>query len=401
MRYTLDWQAIDLDGANTLTSGGQQIGVTVSTPETGGDEGTQWALGGGEGEPGTLRSGEVRAPTVLELSFDRAVTDLSFDVHDLDAGPGSPPWEDRVTLVTRDAEGGETRIALSDLSAPRGGEGATEGTSLNAAPPPDSVPVYISGPVTGLKLVHDAGDDAQVSGTVGVSDLHFEAAPASDGIVHGTDGDDVIVEDGYVDDDGDEIDNGDAILFDDAPDDDRVLAKAGDDVVDADDGDDTVEGGAGADDIAGGAGDDSLWGGDRGGSPSDIPDDGASGAPAPDPDPENDRDTLSGGAGNDSVVGGDDDDVIFGGSGDDTLDGGIDDDSISGGAGHDSVIGGSGDDTLDGGADADVVRGGAGDDVITGGQGHDLLEGGDDSDTFVLTSAENDSGDTISGGAGG
>lgn len=63
---------------------------------------------------------------------------------------------------------------------------------------------------------------------------------------------------------------------------------------------------------------------------------------------------LHGREGNDRLVGGSFDDVLFGEAGDDVLEGG---------AGTDSLIGGAGDDRLDGGEGVDAMRGGAGDDV--------------------------------------
>ncbi len=77
------------------------------------------------------------------------------------------------------------------------------------------------------------------------------------GIVDGTSGDDIIDET-FVDADGEVIDGGDATLPGEGPDDDIVDALGGDDTVNSGDGDDTVYGGAGADTIDGGDGDDEI-----------------------------------------------------------------------------------------------------------------------------------------------
>lgn len=170
------------------------------------------------------------------------------------------------------------------------------------------------------------------------------AGGASDGIVSGTAGADLIDLDYAGDPDGDRIDAGDAILAGAAPDDDRVLAGAGDDTVLAGAGDDFVMGQAGRDLIFGEAGNDSLDGG--GGD-----------------------DTLSGGAGDDLVEGDAGADLLFGDDGDDSLFGGIGDDSLGGGAGADSQQGGD---------DRDTFFATTADDVIDGG------EGGIDFDTLDL-----------------
>ncbi|PVA08340.1 Hint domain-containing protein [Thalassorhabdomicrobium marinisediminis] len=79
----------------------------------------------------------------------------------------------------------------------------------------------------------------------------------------GTSGDDTIVL-GYTDADGDQIDEGDAILPGEYDDDDIVFALGGDDTVRAGEGNDEVYGGSGNDSIEGNAGDDVLYG-DTGG----------------------------------------------------------------------------------------------------------------------------------------
>ncbi|BEV43880.1 hypothetical protein CRBSH125_00630 [Afipia carboxidovorans] len=61
-----------------------------------------------------------------------------------------------------------------------------------------------------------------------------------------------------------------------------------------------------------------------------------------------------------SISGGGGDDILIGTSYGDTLNGGIGDDILRGGGGHDTLIGGDGADTLLGGAGADKMTGGAG-----------------------------------------
>ncbi|MFL5171009.1 MAG: calcium-binding protein [Microvirga sp.] len=114
--------------------------------------------------------------------------------------------------------------------------------------------------------------------------------------------------------------------------------------------------------------------------------------------------TLSGGQGNDQLVGADftfigqpaPRNLIDGGDGDDTLGGGSSTDRAFGGAGGDTVNGRGGSDYLDGGADDDRVFGGDGADTVLGdtgndtlfaGSGSDYLVGGDGDDMFVFDGA--------------
>ena len=156
------------------------------------------------------------------------------------------------------------------------------------------------------------------------------------------------------------------------------------------DGPSYLFGGAGADTLTGGDYADHLYGG----AGSDTLDGGA------------DADYLEGNAGNDSLNGGAGKDHLLGGTGDDTLDGGPENDLLLGGTGADTVHGGAdkdfiygmdqddilcgkGDDFLFGGAGQDQMLGGAGDDYLEGGAGDDMLNGGNGSDT-LMGGADND-----------
>jgi Ca2+-binding RTX toxin-like protein len=99
-------------------------------------------------------------------------------------------------------------------------------------------------------------------------------------------------------------------------------------------------------------------------------------------------DELSGGLGNDT---------IHGNGGDDIIQGNADDDKLYGGLGNDNLDGGTGNDELFGGAGNDVLAGGAGNDVIAFGEGLDTIDGGADDD---LINGSSGSWRMISGGAG-
>ena len=93
--------------------------------------------------------------------------------------------------------------------------------------------------------------------------------------------------------------------------------------------------------------------------------------PAPPPADLN----LKGTKGNDTLTGGAGNDTLHAGKGNDTLDGG---------AGNDKLYGGKGNDVLLGGAGNDELHGGGGKDILNGGTGNDKLFGGEGSDRFVF-----------------
>jgi len=169
-----------------------------------------------------------------------------------------------------------------------------------------------------------------------------------DGIVEGTAGNDLINAAYTGDPEGDRIDNNDAILPGEAP---------NDDIVKAGGGHDTVYAGAGNDDVYGESGDDKLYG-------------------------EAGNDMLDGGTGNDSLYGGADNDTLKGGDGCDTLDGGTGNDLLDGGNHDDRLSGGDGDDVLIGGAGTNYLSGGNGDDTFIGGSGADKFNGGTGQDNI-------------------
>ena len=107
---------------------------------------------------------------------------------------------------------------------------------------------------------------------------------------------------------------------------DFIDGRGGDDTLSGGEGDDSILGGAGSDLIHGDAGDDVI---DASG-PNDQAIDHGLDAPgsifdiAPDANPDDDKDVVYGGGGNDSITTGDDADSVYGGSGNDMIDSGID-----------------------------------------------------------------------------
>lgn len=155
-------------------------------------------------------------------------------------------------------------------------------------------------------------------------------------------------------------------------------------------------------DFAGGYGDDTLIGGDADdvlqGDFEEAAGDGAEG-----------NDWIEGRGGNDSIFGDGVEggaDTILGGDGDDTLRGDGGDgtegraDSLLGGAGNDHLRGHTGHDVLDGGPDDDLLIGGRdgmeGNDTLIAGSGNDILVGESGNDRLEATSGMN----LLLGGAG-
>ncbi len=76
--------------------------------------------------------------------------------------------------------------------------------------------------------------------------------------------------------------------------------------------------------------------------------------------------------------------AMTGGPGDDSLMGTVAADVIVGNAGNDSLYGRGGDDVLEGGAGHDLLLGEAGNDTLKGGAGADWIEGGAGNDTYLF-----------------
>ncbi|MFB2933964.1 calcium-binding protein [Aerosakkonemataceae cyanobacterium BLCC-F154] len=113
------------------------------------------------------------------------------------------------------------------------------------------------------------------------------------------------------------------------------------------------------------------------------------------------NDTIFGGKGNDTIAGEQGNDFFSGDIGDDILYGGdfnnqFSDlaDSIYGGTGNDTIFGQEGDDFINGNQDNDYLVGGKGNDIIRGGKDVDLLLGEEGSDTLIGDLGQ----DVLSGG---
>ncbi|MCB1389422.1 MAG: Hint domain-containing protein [Rhodobacteraceae bacterium] len=224
-------------------------------------------------------------------------------------------------------------------------------------------------------LVHiTAIDVTAVDTTPGMTDYAFADLSADDtvtlaapGTVDGTAAGELI-SDGWVDGDGDAVDNSGN----------RIEANAGDDTVYGGTGNDTILGGAGRDWLFGGDGDDSISGND--GDDSIWGDAG--------------NDTLYGNEGNDKLIGGAGSDLLIGGEGDNLMygddafgdtGGWLPGDSPEPGYGSDTLVMGNGDDTAYGGSGDDVFRvfDEFGNHQITGGEAGETI--GDEINATLMT----------------
>ncbi len=169
---------------------------------------------------------------------------------------------------------------------------------------------------------------------------------------------------------------------------DTISSGSDSDVVFGGYGDDVVTGEGRGDNLSGNEGDDQIYGGNAPGVFSSIVsyyDDAGLrydqfGNLLPDDDDQlfggTGQDLLRGSAGHDTLYGGDGDDQLSGGSGLDVLYGDLGSDQMSGGGQDDFIFGGQGDDFLSGGSGSDILNGETGQDTLEGGSGNDYLNGG-------------------------
>ncbi len=367
---------VNPDGTLTFTPNPGFTGETVVTytvtDEGGLTDTSTWTITVGDGT-GPTRDGIVRGTDGAEL-IDTSYID-PFDADRIDANdaliPGDGPNDDRVRAgggndtilsgIGNDtifaADGDDSVNAGAGNDDLRGGRG---NDTLNGGDGRDTV-------------FGQQGDDVIDTGSpLQRPDIDYPSVyPADTNVEDDRD----LVYGGLGNDTIRTGDDRDTIYGDDG----RDLIDAG---VDADlvfggQGGDEIVGSEGADTIDGGEGSDLIYGGlnDVIGEALDLPD-------SVDLRPDNNRDSLLGGSGDDTIFGRDDDDTLRGGTGNDVLDGGIDEDSLFGDEGNDTIRGGQGNDSSFGGADRDTFLVGSQNDGLG-----DFINGneeGNDFDTLDL-----------------
>ncbi len=224
--YVLDWNGasntgpyINLTGTpNSISNGtGHNINVTVTAPTVpnttptapvnapGGAYPTveQWYIHNYIGTPdGELIAQYVNDPVPVTIAFDTPMTNVTFDLLDIDQGgtfAAGTGWDDQVTIYAIDAAGnpipttinvsptaGGAPIVPGTIAAPAVNGVHTVGTDgtntvigaignndplVNGAGSPDSVVVTIPGPIYGFVVVYDNGALASTSGVVGIGPI--------------------------------------------------------------------------------------------------------------------------------------------------------------------------------------------------------------------------------------
>jgi Ca2+-binding RTX toxin-like protein len=340
-QYLLDWSNATSDGNNVISNGSHDITVAVSTPQN--SEHDQFSIQNPSywGDH-TLTAGSVERQTTANFAFSESVSNVSFQIYDLDAYYGH--WDEKVTIVALDANGNQVPVTFTNKASHQTVTGNTieaggkSNNNIDGSGGADSVTVSIAGPIVSLKIIYDNGSQDGHTNLIGISDLSFSAtqvAPALDGHVDGTSGNDLIGAAYVGDPNGDRVDANDAMLPGQTGQDDIIRAGDGHDTVYAGQGDDRVDAGSGNDSVFGEAGNDVLF--------------GFAG-----------NDSLYGDANNDTISGGTGSDVIDGGTGADVLFGDDGDDTIAGGDGNDLIVGGNGSDSITGGEGADTIYGDGG-----------------------------------------
>jgi fimbrial isopeptide formation D2 family protein len=247
-------------------------------------------------------------------------------------------------------------------------------------------------------LVGDLGNDTVVGGNGNPGDPEG----VENDLLFGLDGNDLLLgnrgNDSIVSGSGDDTACGgleDDFIWGEAGND-RLFGELGNDTICGGEGNDTIVGSNGVpgspndgrDMLVGGAGDDSIFGNDE-----DDRLEGSSG-----------NDSLYGGRGNDTFVAGSGNDLAFGDLGNDSIEGGEGNDTLVGSNGvpgspddgNDTLVGGNGDDLMFGNEQDDILGAGGGNDVVFGGQGNDAIAGEAGNDLIYGDVGD----DLISGGAG-
>ncbi|WP_326295436.1 Hint domain-containing protein [Mesobacterium hydrothermale] len=287
----------------------------------------------------------------------------------------------RDTIVLADGSGADT---VQGFDMTDSGDGTTNDqldvsglTSDGGTTPVNSGDVTVTDDGSGNALLTFPGGETIVLTGVTPAQLSTPAALESIGIpsgavplnyiVEGTSGDDLIDTAYLGDPEGDLIDANDNLM---GLNQDSVLAGAGNDTINAGAGADTIDGGAGDDTfvLTGGHGDDSIIGGETGETTGDTLDASAL----------NTLLTLNLSTTESGVLVDGATATLFSEIENFTLGGG--DDNITGSAGNDTVSTGAGADVIDGGAGDDVFNIGVGDGdqdllILTDGDGNDTITG--------------------------
>ena len=268
-----------------------------------------------------------------------------------------------------------------------------------------------AGDVLTYALADDAGGRFTIDPTTGLitttQPLDFETLPSHVVVVRATDSSGASFDQPFtitVNDINEVLGGNGADVINGTAQTDVVDGRGGNDLINGNDGSDLLLGGTGSDTLNGGAGIDGLLGeaendtldggpgADQlfGGSGNDILRIDAEDTVV-DGGPGTDRVDVVGSAGVTLNMAASSIELAFGGAGNDTFNAAGSGAGVrqDGGAGNDTLIGGNNTDLLEGGADNDTLSGGGGNDTLDGGTGSDTLTGGAGSDLFILRASGN------------
>lgn len=170
--YTIDWSHTNVDGNNTIAGPDGNINVSIATPQNG--EGKQWFV-----ENGMLKNWDVTHDSSADITFSEEVENVNFTLLDVDR-------LDEITIMTKDADGNPVEVQFEATGVHEVNGNVVTGTQTNAPGPGDTnngqdINIHIPGPVMTFWIVLDDGPERNYSGTVAVSDIHFDIAATEDG----------------------------------------------------------------------------------------------------------------------------------------------------------------------------------------------------------------------------
>ncbi|MFQ6547622.1 Hint domain-containing protein [Aestuariibius sp. 2305UL40-4] len=173
MAFLFDWSEIGSpNGSATINDGSESTTLTVvSDPEVG--------YFGGNSSLTVSNLPDGTSATSL-VTFSTPVENVTFEIFDLDASPGS--WDDEITVNAFDANGNPVTVNFSDLESYHVQTGNTVEANDNSSPgiegsgAPDSITVSIPGPLTSIEVIFATGSSSDDGGIVDFSDISGDIA---------------------------------------------------------------------------------------------------------------------------------------------------------------------------------------------------------------------------------
>ncbi|MFQ6546549.1 Hint domain-containing protein [Aestuariibius sp. 2305UL40-4] len=125
---------------------------------------------------GTILTSGASEPATSSVGFSTPVTDVTFEIYDLDSDETT--FDDEITIIAFDADGIQIPITFSNLESYHVQTDANtveaDGNTSDAfdgAGAPDSITVTIPGPVSTIFIITDNGSSGEPAGTIGVGSI--------------------------------------------------------------------------------------------------------------------------------------------------------------------------------------------------------------------------------------